>query len=131
MDGLFEAWNLAIMALIAVAIVIHFVARRTAMERLHLIVIVAGFFATLYIFQDNWFVAQTFIVIWVILSGARLIISRNVLIAMLAIVLLLSFSSPVFYFAAVIFYTIVVGGFILSSLKEIRGLEAESQWQMD
>ena len=116
----FLSWyDLILNILIFFAIVVHMLVCKNNTQRLHMIIIVIGFFAILYFFEANFFIAQTVIVMWVIFNNLETMVSRTFLILLLVGLLFISYSSPLFYFITIIFYVIVLAGFILSAFREI------------
>lgn len=124
MEAFFEGYNLIVNILIVGAIIVHFLTRRNNEERVYLLVAVVGFFALLYIFSNDWYVAQAFIAAWVIFIGVETIASKTVLLAMLVLMLFVQTTSPLFYLISMAFYAIIIGGFILSAFRELKQVEA-------
>ena len=100
------------------AILIHLIKAKGDLARVKLIIVVIGFFAILH-FSENFFYAQAFIAIWVLLSGFKLLVDNRIMIVLLVLLLILTYFSPVFYFISFFIYLIIVGGFIYSAFKEI------------
>ena len=91
-------------------------------ERLKLVVIVIGFFALLALFPNDFFLVQSLIVAWLILTGAEMLVSRYVMLGLLAVTVILSTVMPAFFFINFIFYIIVLGGFILLGFRKILNM---------
>ena len=105
--------------LIYFAILVHFIAAKGDIARVKLIIIVIGFFAILY-FSQNFFYAQAAIAIWVLFSGFKMVVHREIMIGLLVLLLILTHFSPVFYIISFFIYLIIIGGFIYSALKLIK-----------
>lgn len=105
--------------LIWVAVAAHLLSASNNEARLKIGVIVIGFFALLYLFPDDFFLVQTLIVAWLFLTGAEMIVSRQVMFALLGISVALSYFLPGFFFINFLFYFIVLGGFVLSAFRKI------------
>ncbi|GEM_PF-3516788 len=105
--------------LVYLAIGVYFLTAENNEKRVHLLVIVGGFFALSYLFELDFFALQAFIAGWVILAGGQLIASKEVLLAMLLLVVILPASNPAFFVLTFLFYVIVLGGFILGAGKAI------------
>jgi len=124
MDTMFDVYNGIVNLLIFGAIIVHFLTRKNIEERIQLVIVVIGFFVLGAIFSNDWYVAQAFIAAWVIFMGVETIASKTVLLALLALMLFIQTSSPLFYLIAMVFYAIILGGFILSAFRELRQVEA-------
>jgi hypothetical protein len=118
MLDLFQTYSLILNLFIAFAIIIHFLTQRTTLDRIHFIIIVAGFFGILHFFEGNMFYAQSFIVAWLILSGVKMMVSREVMLFLLLVVLVFPSFSPAFLALTFLFYVLVLWGFIYYALKE-------------
>jgi len=91
-------------------------------ERLKTVVIVIGFFALLALFPNDFFLVQSLIVAWLIFTGAEMIVSRYVMLGLLALTVILSTVMPAFFFINFLFYVIVLGGFLLLGLRKILNM---------
>ena len=118
MVDLFQAYGLVLNLFIAIAVILHCLTKRTTLDRIHFIIIVAGFFGILYFFENNMFYAQSFIVIWLVVSGVKMMVSREVLLILLIMVLVFPLFSPAFLALTFFFYVMVLWGFIYSAFKE-------------
>ena len=107
--------------LIYIAIAANLLSAKDNEERIKIGVIVVGFFSLLFLFPNDFFLAQTLIAAWLILTGAEMIVSRNVMIVLLALAAILSFAMPWFFFISFLFYIIVLGGFVLGAFRKILG----------
>lgn len=62
-------YELFINVFVGLAVLIYFVTAKDNEKRVHLVLVLAGFFALSYLFGLNFFVLQPFILGWLVLSG--------------------------------------------------------------
>lgn len=106
-------------ALVFLAIAAHFLSAKDNEERLKLILVVGGFFALLFLFENDFFFVQTLVIAWLVVTGAGMIISKKVAIALLAVSMFAPLTTPWFFLISFAIYVIILGGFIFSALKKI------------
>ena len=118
MIDLFQAYGFVLNIFIALAIIIHLLTKHSTRDRIHFLIIVIGFFSILHFFEGNMFYAQSFIVVWLVVSGIKMMLPQEVLLILLLIVLVFPLFSPAFLILTFLFYILVIWGFIYSAFKE-------------
>jgi len=88
-------------------------------ERVKNIVIMIGFF-TLDFFIQNFFVSSTYIMLWLLFTGVKFFVSRELLIGLILLMLVLGFGSPFFYIIALILNIIVLVNFFFSTFRKLN-----------
>ncbi len=109
----------AINVLVGIAIIAHILTAQDNDERIKFCVTIAGFFALLFLFENDFFFVQTLVICWLILTGTDLIISKTTAIALLAIILIVSTASPWFFIITFCFYAIILTGFLYSAFRKL------------
>ncbi|MEK6941598.1 MAG: hypothetical protein AABW85_01970 [archaeon] len=105
--------------LVALAIIAHFLTAQDNDERIKFSVTIIGFFALLFLFENEFFFVQTLVICWLILTGTDLLISRTTAIALLIIILIISTASAWFFIITFCFYVIILAGFLYKAFDKI------------
>jgi len=105
--------------LIYVAIGVLMILAENNKARIKLGVAAAGFFALLALFPNDFFLVQALIVAWLVLLDFKMIVSKQIMIALLIIMVAGSFVMPWFFFITFLFYVITLGGFIIGTFKKL------------
>jgi hypothetical protein len=91
-------------------------------SRLYLIIAFVGFTILGISFEGEFFVSQTFFIVWMLIVNMPMIISRGMALILLIIALIISITSPAFYFLSLALYAIMIGGFIFSAFGKVGGV---------
>lgn len=115
-----ESYEDIVNILIYLAVIAHFLTAENNEKRVYFLVIVAGFFSISAIVGEHagFFASQAVIVAWLILTEAEMIVSRQTMLLILAVVTILPATNPAFFIATFLFYAIVLGGFLLLVVKK-------------
>ncbi|HLC36610.1 MAG TPA: hypothetical protein VJK05_03315 [archaeon] len=87
-------------------------------KKFHFIVVVIGFFAINYFIQ-NFFLASALLAAWFVFEGMESLVSKQLMVLMIAVMIVISPSSPYFYLIALMLYLITIFDFLYHALKKI------------
>src|SRR3989338_10711463 len=111
LSGVLEAYSLVIHALIYLAIFIFIIKAKSTTERLHLIVVVIGFFAIVALV--DFFRAWFFILAWLAVNNIPMLIDRTVAIILIVVLAFFMIFMPMFYYTvSLAIYTLIIFGFL-------------------
>ncbi len=111
LPGILETYSLVIHALIYLAIFIFIIKAKSAIERLHLIVVVIGFFVIVALV--DFYRAQFFILAWLAVNNIPMLIDRTVAIILIVILAFFMIFMPMFYYpVSLAIYTLIIFGFL-------------------
>ncbi len=113
-----EGFKLIVQFLVYAAIAINFFTTK-GMERIHFIVVLAGYLLILHFVQD-FFLSTTLITIWFVFIGVKYFVSKEILYILFIIMFFLDYSNPFFYMLAFVLYIITLSNFILSSFSKLK-----------
>jgi len=111
-------YQLIIQILIYAAIVILLITQK-GNERLKTIIMIAGFFALIF-FVQNFYIANTFIMLWLLLMDVEFFVDKRILFGLIIIMVILGFGNPFFYFIAGILYIIILVNFFFYSFRQLQ-----------
>ena len=111
LSGVLEAYRIVIHALIYLAIFIFIIKAKSTTERLHLIIVVIGFFVIVALV--DFFRAQFFILAWLAVNNIPMLIDRTVAIILIVVLAFFMIFIPVFYYpVSLAVYTLIIFGFL-------------------
>jgi len=111
LSGVLEAYSIVIHALIYLAIFIFIIKAKSTTERLHLIIVVIGFFVIVALV--DFFRAQFFILAWLAVNNIPMLIDRTVAIILIVVLAFFMIFIPVFYYpVSLAVYTLIIFGFL-------------------
>jgi len=116
---LFAIYSWVVQGLIYLALLIHFITRKNNDARIQLAIAFIGFTLLSIAFEGEFFIAQTFFIVWMLVVNMPLMISRMTAFILLVAALIISVTSPAFYFLSLTLYVIVIGGFIFSAFGKV------------
>jgi len=117
-SGFLNIFQLIITVLVWLCVAINFFVGNRS-QKINLIIVVIGYLAILY-YVENFFAATTVMTLWFLFAGTKYFVSKEILFALYAVLIVLSFANPFFYIIAFVLYTITLSNFILSTLKQVK-----------
>ena len=111
-------YELLITVLVWLCVLINLVYKKGS-DRIHLILVVIGYLIIIS-FAQNFFVSTTFMCIWFLFSGVKFFVSKEILLLLFIIILVLGFANPFFYIISYVIYTLTLMNFILGSFKQVK-----------
>jgi|SRR3989344_3428220 len=118
MDLLPESYSQIINLLIYLAIALHFIFAGNNDNRFKFLIVLSGFFALSLFFGDNFLILQPFVIGWLILTGTKMLFPKEIMIGLLALLVILSATSPIFFTLMFLFYIVVLLGFIFTAFSK-------------
>lgn len=116
--GIMQIFELVIAVLIWACVAVNFFAGNRN-QKINLIIVVIGYLAILY-YIENFFAATTLMTLWFLFTGTKYFVSKEILFALYAVLILLGFANAFFYIIAFVLYAITLSNFILSTLKQVK-----------
>lgn len=111
LPGVLETYSFVIHILLYIAIFIFLIRLKGAIAKLHLIIVVIGFFGIVH-FVD-FYRAQFFILAWLAVNNIPMLIDRTVAIVLIVILALFLVFMPMFYYpVSLAVYTLIIFGFL-------------------
>ncbi len=118
MEAFFAIYKLVVNVLINLAIVIHFFTAKDNSERFTFVVAITGFFA-LDALVGDLFLAQFFVAAWLVLMDRPLMISKHLVLGLLAVAAVVQTYSPEFIFVSAVLYIVILWGFLYSAFEKL------------
>lgn len=115
-------WNALIDVLVYISMILFFLTADNNEKRAYFLVVWAGYFAILYLFLPvhGFYLFEAVFTLWLLLVKIPLLFSRELTLALVLLTLILPLDNPLFYFLAFIFYTIILGDFVIGAFMSLN-----------
>jgi len=122
MEAFFALYKLVVNILVNLAIVVYFFTAKDNSERFTFVVAITGFYALDAIAGDI-FLAQFFIAAWLVLMNRPMLISKHLVLGLLALAAVVQTYSPEFIFVSAVLYIVILWGFLYGAFGKLASLK--------